>query len=193
MAAELVPPMAQAPLRLSPLSAASLRNDAVVIGPVLPEDMGALFLWLNDRDAANLDLTYRPIDWLNYKTWLETLANDSVHTFFAVRRLIAPEIIGFVFFKNFQPVHRSAEVGTRIGTEADRGKGYGRHAMALALIYAFNHLNLHRVTLTVLARNTRAIRAYRASGFVEEGVLRQAAFIDGRWEDVVPMAVIGPN
>jgi RimJ/RimL family protein N-acetyltransferase len=179
--------------RLAPISAVSLRDTSVSIGPLLPEDTAALFLWLNDVAAANLDLAYRPVDWMQYKAWIDELGRSTTHTLFAIRKLTLPRIIGFVIFKNIQPVHRSADLGIRIGEESERGKGYGRSAAVLALRYGWNHLNLRRVQLQVFAHNTRAIRAYRAAGFKEEGRLCDAAFIDGQWVDVIPMACLNPE
>jgi RimJ/RimL family protein N-acetyltransferase len=179
--------------QLAPLTAVSLRNDTVTIGPLLPEDTGPLFLWLNDVDAARLDLAYRPTDWMAFKTWLDELGRNNAQMVFAIRKLFEPQIIGFVIFKNIQFVHRAADVGVRIGAEAERGKGYGKRALTLALNFAWNHLNLHRVSLTVFAHNTRAIAAYRAVGFSQEGLLKDAAYIDGEWVDVVPMAVVRPQ
>ncbi len=175
-----------------PLSAVSLHNDSITIGPLLPNDTGALFLWLNDVKSANLDLAYRPVDWMSYNTWLTDLGKNSSQVLFAIRRVSQSKIIGFVVFKNIQPVHRSAELGVRIGSDADRGKGYGREAVKLALKYAWDHLNLNRVQLSVFANNNRAIRAYKAAGFETEGVLRQAAFINGEWTDSVLMAALRP-
>ena len=53
------------------ISGVSPRDDQVSIGPVLPEDMGALFVWLNDADTAPSDMTYRPVDAIAFKGWLE--------------------------------------------------------------------------------------------------------------------------
>lgn len=178
---------------MAPLTAASLRNETVSLGPLLPEDTGQLFVWFNDVDAARLDLAFRPTDWMAYKAWLDGLAGSTTQIVFAIRKLFEPQIIGFVVFKNIQQIHRSTEIGIRIGVEAERGKGYGKRALELALNYAWNHLNLHRVSLTVFGHNTRAIAAYRAAGFVEEGRLRDAAYIDGEWVDVIPMAVLRPQ
>ena len=180
------------PRQMAPLTAVSLRNEAVTIGPLLPEDTGSLFLWLNDVDAARLDLAYRPTDWLAFKAWLDELPRTQTQLVFAVRKVFEPQIVGFVVFKNIQLVHRSAEMGVRIGAEAERGKGYGTKALMLAANYAWNHLNLHRLSLTVFAHNARAIAAYRTAGFREEGRLQDAAFIDGEWVDVVPMAALRP-
>jgi RimJ/RimL family protein N-acetyltransferase len=58
------------------------------------------------------------------------------------------------------------------------------------LNYAFNELNLNRVQLTVNADNPRAVRAYQKAGFQEEGRAREAFFRDGRWQDMLYMAVL---
>lgn len=179
--------------QIPPVNAVSLRNETVSLSALLPEDTGQLFVWMNDVDAARLDLAYRPTDWMAFKTWMDELPRTNTQILFAIRKLFEPQIMGFVIFKNIQFVHRSAEIGLRIGTEAERGKGYGKRALSLALNYAWNHLNLHRVSLTVFAHNARAIAAYRAVGFEEEGRLKDAAFIDGEWVDVVVMAALRPQ
>jgi RimJ/RimL family protein N-acetyltransferase len=164
----------------------------VSIGPILPNDGPTLFRWFNDVDAAALDLAFRPMDWVAYKGWSEGLAKDTSRVLFAIRRLELVPIIGFVGITNINPVHRSAEIGVRIGEAVDRSKGYGQDAMRLSLNYCWNHLNLNRVALTVLAGNERAIRAFSAAGFEREGLARQAAFIDGAWHDLVIMGILRP-
>lgn len=65
-----------------------------------------------------------------------------------------------------------------------QGQGYGREALALALDFAFDELNLHRVGLTVFAENQRAIRLYEQLGFVHEGTAREFFQRDGRRQDM---------
>ena len=174
------------------ISNVSPRDGKVSIGPILPDDLGSLFVWLNDADTAVHDLVYRPIDCIAYKDWLDQQRQQSQQTLFAVRTVDPPRLIGFVIFKNFQPVTRAAELGVRIGVETDRGRGFGTRAARLALDHAWNTLNLRRLSLAVFAGNVRAIAAYRSAGFQEEGVMRQAAFTAGTWRDVVMMAAINP-
>lgn len=70
------------------------------------------------------------------------------------------------------------------------GQGYGSEATRLVLGYAFETLHLHRVDLCVLAFNQRAIRSYRKCGFVQEGVEREGAWLNGRWESDVWMSIL---
>jgi RimJ/RimL family protein N-acetyltransferase len=89
-------------------------------------------------------------------------------------------------------VHRSADIGIRIGEEKYRGLGYGKEALAIGLNYCWHHLNLERVGLVVFRNNARAINAYEAAGFRKEGVLKRLLFVDGKWIDVVVMAAFRP-
>jgi RimJ/RimL family protein N-acetyltransferase len=58
------------------------------------------------------------------------------------------------------------------------------------LDYAFRVRNLRRVWLETHASNERAIRAYRACGFVEEGRMREHIWLAGRYVDNVIMGVM---
>lgn len=84
----------------------------------------------------------------------------------------------------------STEFGIGIYHADYIGKGYGREAVALLLDWAFRIQNWHRVGLTTLATNERAVRAYLALGFVEEGRVREQTFVNGRYEDVLVMGLL---
>ncbi|MFD2174759.1 GNAT family N-acetyltransferase [Rhodobacter lacus] len=70
------------------------------------------------------------------------------------------------------------------------GKGLGREVIKLILSHAFGTLQLHRVDLRVLAYNERAIRCYRACGFIEEGRERESARVGDAWHDDIIMGVL---
>lgn len=164
----------------------------ITIGPVVAEDFGPLFCWINDVAAARLDFAYRPVDVMAHQQWWDGLGKDPTRVIFAIRRTMEPSIIGYIQINGINSVHRSAELGIRIGEEKNRGLGYGKEALQLAVEFCWNHLNLNRVQLIVFKHNLRAIGAYKAIGFSKEGVLRKAAFIGGGWVDLVVMAALRP-
>jgi RimJ/RimL family protein N-acetyltransferase len=135
--------------------------------------------------AARLDMAYRPVDMKTHHQWCENLGRDPSRVYFAIRKIDEPAIIGYVQISGINGVHRSAEIGIRIGEEKNRGHGYGTEALRLAVDFCWDHLNLNR-----LRHNERAIRAYKAAGFRKEGLLRQAAFIGGEWVDVMVMGAL---
>jgi RimJ/RimL family protein N-acetyltransferase len=97
--------------------------------------------------------------------------------------------IGFCALFGFDDSARTAALGITIGDKEYWGKGYGREAITLLVDYAFRLRNLRRIWLTVNGRNERAIRAYTACGFVEEGRLREHVWNNGAYDDLVYMAV----
>ena len=90
---------------------------------------------------------------------------------------------------NADPRSATAEVGIGIGDRAYWGRGYGREALTLLVDYGFRMQNFRKLWLNVHGSNERAIRCYRAVGFVEEGTLREQAWSGGRYEDIVLMGL----
>ena len=56
--------------------------------------------------------------------------------------------------------------------------------------FAFEELHLHRLELEVFSFNPRAQRVYEKAGFHKEGVRRDAVLDNGRYADVILMAVL---
>nr|MDQ2998238.1 GNAT family N-acetyltransferase [Chloroflexota bacterium] len=70
------------------------------------------------------------------------------------------------------------------------GNGYGRDAIETLLPWVFRVQNYRRIWLETSSSNERAIRCYRAVGFVEEGRLREHEFLDGQYIDSVLMGLL---
>lgn len=70
------------------------------------------------------------------------------------------------------------------------GKGLGTEITQLILGYAFEELKLHLIDLRVLQYNTRAIRCYEKCGFVQEGIEREGALIEGKYKTDVFMSIL---
>ncbi len=100
------------------------------------------------------------------------------------------KFIGHCALFQFDSVARTCELGITIGDKDYWGQGYGREAVTLLLDYGFRYHNLHRVYLSVNGNNERAIRAYQACGFQEEGRLRFHIWSDGAYIDLVYMGIL---
>lgn len=165
----------------------------VVVGSLVPDDYVAMYCWANDVAAAQLDSAFRPVNLKDLINWCETAGKDPTRIILSIRQRSDSKIIGYLHIHNVNAVHRSADIGIRIGEERHRGQGYGKEALAIGLDYCWNHLNLQRVGLVVFRNNARAINAYRAVGFRKEGLLKRLFFIDGAWVDVLVMAAFRPT
>src|SRR5439155_18977518 len=99
--------------------------------------------------------------------------------------------VGFANYRDLVPKARSAEIGIGIGEKALWSQGLGREAVGLLLRHLTEDLGLHRVTLSVVAYNDRAIAYYKAAGFEVEGIERDGVMTDrGGYADDVKMAFV---
>jgi len=98
--------------------------------------------------------------------------------------------VGFVRLHGIHLVERFAFVETALGDATSLRKGWGVEASRLALAYAMDTLEVHRVEAKVYAYNVLSINALRRNGFQLEGVLREARSYDGRRWDVLVFAIL---
>ncbi len=150
--------------------------------------------WLRNSEYMLLLDTDPPVLW-SEKTLKDRIEKDLEEShedvFYAmIRTLEEDRYIGFLaFFETFWN-HGDAWVAIGLGEAEFWGKGYGSEAMQLALRYAFNELNFHRVTLGVFEYNQRAIRSYQKVGFVEEGRIRGEFLRQGKRWDMIFMGIL---
>lgn len=171
----------------------TLREGGVALAPLRAEDSAALHAWINDRDLVVLNGPWRPVSEAEHQAWFDSIRRRSDAVIFGIRVVEGDRLVGSCQLHGIHPVHRSAELQIRIGEAEARGRGYGTLAVRLLLRFAFGDLNLNRVYLHVFASNAAALRTYEKAGMRREGVLRQAAFIDGAYRDVVVMSILAED
>jgi RimJ/RimL family protein N-acetyltransferase len=167
-----------------------LRANDVFLGPLEPGDSDRFFRWINEREDVLHSAPYRPVSRDAHDAWFQAVQQRSDTAIFSIRLVESERLIGYCQLVDIHAVHRSAELRIRIGEKGLRGQGYGSQALELLLRFGFYDLNLHRIWLHVFAGNDRAYRVYRKLGFTDEGLLREAAFLDGRYESIRLMALL---
>jgi diamine N-acetyltransferase len=64
------------------------------------------------------------------------------------------------------------------------GQGLGRQILIELLAIVFGQFHAHRLFLDVFDDNPRAVHLYRSLGFIEEGLMREAAFRGGSYRSL---------
>lgn len=101
------------------------------------------------------------------------------------------EVIGHISLGNVDKANESARVGkVLVGSTNSRSKGYGTQMMSAILKFAFEELNLHKVTLGVFDFNKSAIKCYKKVGFQEEGFLRDARKNGQEYWNLIEMGIL---
>lgn len=151
--------------------------------------------WLNDSEYSRLSFTRpsRPFSEKSLKEWYEKQDEDGFEPqryFFSIHTLEEDKLIGYFSLYWVDLIHSEAWVSIGIGERDFWGKGYGTDMMKLCLQYAFNELNVYRVSLGLHAYNQRALRTYEKVGFRLEGRTRKDMFREGKHTDGLWMGIL---
>jgi RimJ/RimL family protein N-acetyltransferase len=93
------------------------------------------------------------------------------------------DLIGDIQLTNIDWRNRSASIGMSITKREHRGRGYGTDAVLLLVKYAFEALDLFRLSARTLVHNAAARRVLENADFQLEGCEREAVTIAGRrWD-----------
>jgi RimJ/RimL family protein N-acetyltransferase len=163
---------------------------SVKLAPLLEEDSVMLFNWVNDREQILYNSPYKPVHPAQHSSWFESIQKRNDLVIFGIRNSESNDLIGTCQLHSINNISRSAELQIRLGGVETRGKGLGTQAVQLLLNFGFKDLNLNRIYLHVFKTNIRAIHVYEKVGFLHEGVLRKAVYLDGQYEDVVVMSLL---
>ncbi|KAF9073489.1 acyl-CoA N-acyltransferase [Rhodocollybia butyracea] len=145
-------------------------------------------LWNDVRVQQMLSHDYVVPVGAKFEEMLRTSSKDAL-MFCIMETKDTHDWVGFICLFEAETKNRSTKIGLGLLPEF-WGRGYAKQAFTFLVDYAFREHGLHRVTLTVLESNTVARGLYNKIGFVEEGVDRKANWADGRWQDLIRMAIL---
>ena len=163
----------------------------IKLRPLKKNDTQLLYDWINNRQLVLNNNSYFPTSEKDHEKWIENMMiKRSDLVIFAIEDTVTNKSIGICKLININWIHSSAELQICLGDESLCGKGNGTKAVKLLCQFGFNDLNLHRIYIQAFQNNKRAIRSYEKCGFLKEGILKEAAFIDGKRIDVISMAIL---
>ena len=125
------------------------------------------------------------------KGWLEKEVEESPTDFypFSIRTLDDDTLVGGTDIEVINWSARDSFVAIFIGDRSNWGKGYGTDAMNILVRYAFDELNLRRVSLSVFEYNHRAVKSYEKVGFRHEGQMRKLLNKESQRWDMLLMSI----
>jgi RimJ/RimL family protein N-acetyltransferase len=101
---------------------------------------------------------------------------------FSVIRLTDEELAGEALLWGIDTHNRTAHIGISL-RPAFRSGGIGTDTVRLLCYYGFAVRGLHRLQIETLADNASMISVATRVGFVPEGTLRRAAWVEGAFAD----------
>jgi [ribosomal protein S5]-alanine N-acetyltransferase len=160
-------------------------DDIVELRLHTPASLEPLLRWKNDIEIQRLSddqirtFTREEVA-VRLERWMRP-SDDIVHLAIGLAGRVEP--IGFLHLALIERAHRRCRLGIVIGEKDLWGRGYGHLAVVQAVDYAFDVLDLDRITAEVFADNTRSARLFEGVGFMREGVMRESIHRDGQRVD----------
>lgn len=143
-------------------------------------DLQAVLAWRNHPDVRRFMYTQHEITLEEHAAWFERASQDASRCLLVVETPDSP--LGFVHFSGLNQ-GGGCEWGFYIVPGAP--KGTGRKLGRAALDHAFGALGQRKVCGQALDYNEPSIRFHERLAFQREGLLREHAYVDGKYHDVV--------
>lgn len=165
----------------------------IYLRPIEMGDTERIVQWRNQERVRHNFLYQKPFTKEGHEEWMRTRVAAGEVVQFIICGKESGRAVGSVYFRDIDMRHKKAEYGIFIGEADCAGQGWGSEAARLAVGYARDTLKLHKLMLRVFADNARAVKSYQNAGFVQEGRLRDEFLQDGKYRDILLMAVIFPE
>ena len=105
-----------------------------------------------------------------------------------IERRDTHEAVGFLLIAGLTSPDKEME-WRRIIVDA-KGQGYGHETMELLEAWAFEDMKFHRAWLDCKDYNARDQHVYEAAGMQREALLRETILVNGKYENLVIMAIL---
>jgi len=155
-------------------------------------DSESFVKWCSNRDVVRYSLSWfqTPKSNQDFKDWLGSINGSNKNINLGICCGDTGQLIGYAGIADISSLNQSGEYFIFIGDSEYWGKGIGTEVTKTITDYGFNTLGLHRVFLTVSELNQGAVKAYENAGYIKEGLLRDAAFRDGKFHNKILMSVL---
>ena len=124
---------------------------------------------VNEPTSQALTATTQKFDRKVLTDWLSTRPNQTNRCDWAILHQefgeLAGEFLGEIVLNEFEQKTNSMNLRISLANPSLYGQGFGTEAIDAVLTFAFDRLQLNKVTLSVLVDNPRAIRVYQKLGF----------------------------
>jgi ribosomal-protein-alanine N-acetyltransferase len=171
------------------MKAPYLTSERLLFKPISIDHLSDNYLnWLNDYEVIKFlesDADYN-IDSLK-KYILEAQQKDIY--FWGIHLKENGLHIGNIKIDPINLKHGLGEYGILMGNRLVWGKGYAKEASIEIINYCFHELKLRKITLGVVEDNIAAVSLYKKIGFLIEGCYINHGFYDGRYCNILRMAL----
>jgi RimJ/RimL family protein N-acetyltransferase len=146
-------------------------------------------LWMNDQEVTRYMEVFGDYSKEDLKKYLLTAEKNKTLLFWAIHIKENNKHIGNIKIDPINRHHGFGEYGIMMGDKSEWGNGYAEEATKAIIDYCFKEQGLRKIVLGVVEDNLPAVRLYKKLGFVTEGVYKDHGKYDGRYCNILRMAI----
>ena len=172
-----------------------LLGERIYLREVRLEDVNdAYYCWMNDPEITRyLESRFCPNSLESLREYVSNKAADRNSVFLAISLQGEDRHIGNIKLGPIDWIHRFADIGVVIGEKHLWGKGYASEAIGIVVQYAFEVLNLHKLTAGCYEVQVGSVKAFQKNGFEIEGIRKKHYFCSGNYMDAVLLGMLNPK
>lgn len=169
----------------------NIYGQKVVLRAMEPEDMEMLREMVNDPEIERMVGGWSfPISKVEQMKWYERVVSDKQNLRFIIETRESDEPIGMISLTEIDWKNREAVYAIKLKKDAPKQKGYASDSEFALMKFAFEELQLHRLTSEVLEYNIASIALTEKCGAQREGLKRSAVYKRGEYHNVICYGVL---
>ncbi|MBM7646216.1 RimJ/RimL family protein N-acetyltransferase [Scopulibacillus daqui] len=176
----------------------NIQGNKVILRDLTEDDVKHIYYWIyeaEDREHMKWNGPYIPVEPKTYETFYNDYKDDlKIAGTKDPRSTLVIEadqkLIGTVGWYWVSKHTNWLENGIVIYDSTYWSGGYGTDAFSLWTDYIFENMDVVRVGITTWSGNERMIRLAEKVGMIEEGRIRKARIVDGKYYDSVKMGIL---
>lgn len=145
----------------------TIEGERVRLRPILGTDAEAMWETVRDPEGNELTATTADFSRAQIDEWCATRQEQDERLDLAIVERATGEYAGEAVLNEYDAEAESANFRIALRGPDWYGRGLGTEATRMVVDHGLRTLGLRRITLGVLARNPRAVRAYEKAGFRE--------------------------
>lgn len=160
----------------------------IQLQPVEKEDLELIRSWRNSSEVSAYMYTEKKITKEEQETWFKKISDDSTSRYWLIE--FEGKKLGLASLTGINKTFNSCYWAFYLGDTSVRGAGIGAKVEYRVLTYVFEELKLNKLRCEVFAFNDKVINMHEKFGFRREAYYRQHSLKNGKYEDVVGLALL---
>lgn len=170
-----------------------LKNDKITLRAIEKSDIEFIRSIINDpvMESTIVGWAY-PLSEKDQEIWFANFSNSDK----IIRYIIEDndgEKVGLTGLRDIDWKNGSIEDGGIRIIKSSQSKGLGYECLKLMQKYVFEELRLHRYSVSAFDDNIASIKCIEKSGFIREGLKRDAVFKGGKYKNVVTFSILSTD